>query len=155
MSRWYQHGLRFESTRCGNCCTGEPGTVLVSADEIEGLAAATDLGTPEFREVYTRMLRGGAVSLREKGSGSCVFFDPARGCSVYAARPRQCRSWPFWAGVLASAESWQSEAESCPGMGRGPLRSADEVDAIARRRVRHQRVDQPARHPRNVLDGLL
>jgi Fe-S-cluster containining protein len=132
MSRWYQQGLHFECTRCGNCCKGEPGTVLVSDDEIAELAAATDLATHEFREVYTRTLGGGAVSLREKRSGGCVFFDPARGCSVYAARPRQCRSWPFWAGVLASAESWQSEAESCPGMGRGPLRSADEIDAIVR-----------------------
>lgn len=131
MPRWYEAGLRFECARCGNCCTGVSGTVLVGDDEIELLAQSTELANEAFRELYTRKLRAGAISLREKRDGGCVFFDRAHGCSVYSVRPRQCRTWPFWRGVIASPESWQSEASRCPGMNRGPLRAGDEIDAVA------------------------
>ena len=35
---WYRDGLAFSCTRCGACCTGAPGYVWVSAEEIEQLA---------------------------------------------------------------------------------------------------------------------
>ncbi|MCH7752933.1 MAG: YkgJ family cysteine cluster protein, partial [Planctomycetes bacterium] len=36
---WYQDGLRFKCTGCGNCCTGSPGYVWVNQAEINALAA--------------------------------------------------------------------------------------------------------------------
>ncbi|MFP8881410.1 MAG: YkgJ family cysteine cluster protein [Myxococcota bacterium] len=124
---WYRDGLRFECTRCGQCCSGSPGTVLVSDQEIDELARHVSLSVEEFRAVYTRTLRKGEISLREKRSKECVFFDRDRGCSIYKQRPRQCRTWPFWRGVVASEERWNEEAEGCPGMNRGKLRDAAEV----------------------------
>jgi hypothetical protein len=118
---WYQDGLRFACTRCGNCCGGEPGTVRVSDAEIEVLAREVGLADAEFRAAFTRRLPRGEVSLRERGDGTCVLYDPRRGCTVYAKRPRQCRTWPFWRSVVHSPERWAEEAESCPGMNRGPL----------------------------------
>lgn len=123
---WYRDGLRFECTRCGHCCTA-PGAVRVTDDEIEALARRLELSPAEFREAHTRRLRGGEVSLREKSSGECVFYDRRAGCTVYAARPRQCRSWPFWRAVVHSRERWEEESRHCPGMGRGPLHPADAV----------------------------
>jgi Fe-S-cluster containining protein len=131
MSDWYASGLRFECTRCGNCCTGAAGTVLVSDDEIEALATGAELSNAEFREVYTRSLRDGSVSLRERRDGSCVFYQRDRGCTVHPLRPRQCRTWPFWRGVAASEESWNDEAERCPGMNRGLRHEAHEIAALA------------------------
>jgi uncharacterized protein len=61
-------------------------------------------------------------SLLEYGNGDCVFFDAAaRRCTVYALRPRQCRTWPFWASNLRSPDCWAEMAERCPGANRGPL----------------------------------
>ena len=40
-------------------------------------------------------------SLVEYANGDCVFFDSERrSCKVYALRPRQCRTWPFWESNL-------------------------------------------------------
>jgi Fe-S-cluster containining protein len=127
---WYAEGLRFGGTRCGNCCNG-PGSVRVSDAEIVALAAEMDVSEHAFRAMYTRRLRGGDVSLREKRSKACVFYEPSRGCTVYAARPRQCRTWPFWRGVVHSAERWDEEAQACPGMNRGALHAADAIATTA------------------------
>jgi Fe-S-cluster containining protein len=128
---WYGDGLCFECQRSGNCCTGASGTVRVSDDEIEALARRLELPIHEFCAIYTRRLRGGDVSLREKRGGDCVFYDrEARGCKVYEDRPRQCRTWPFWPSVLASEERWNEEARDCPGMNRGPRRTREEIEAL-------------------------
>ena len=76
-------------------------------------------------------MRGGEVSLRERGNADCIFWDAERGCSVYEDRPRQCRSWPFWGSVVHSAERWAEEAGECPGMNHGPLHEAREILALA------------------------
>src|SRR2546428_221024 len=51
---WYQDGLRFRCTRCGNCCTGAPGFVWVNDEEIA--AIADYLGQP-LTHVLARLTR--------------------------------------------------------------------------------------------------
>jgi hypothetical protein len=65
-------------------------------------------------------------SLTETAEGSCVFFAEGK-CSVYSARPAQCRTFPFWLKNLRSEEAWNRAAQKCPGIGAGPLRSRDEI----------------------------
>ncbi len=36
--KWYQTGLRFECIRCGECCSGEPGYVWVTKEEIRRIS---------------------------------------------------------------------------------------------------------------------
>jgi Fe-S-cluster containining protein len=122
---WYRNGLRFQCTGCGNCCRGAPGSVRVSDAEISALARRLDLPDAEFRAMYTRVLRGGDLSLRERGSGDCVFWSEQRGCTVHSDRPLQCRSFPFWRSIVHSPERWNEEAEACPGMDQGPLWNAE------------------------------
>ena len=129
---WYRDGLQFGCTRCGNCCAGTSGTVLLTDDEIDALAQHVSLSSDEFREVYTRRLRKGEISLREKKNEECVFFVRDQGCSVYEHRPRQCRTWPFWGGVVENQERWDEEAEDCPGMNRGALHDAAEIANTSR-----------------------
>jgi Fe-S-cluster containining protein len=126
---WYRDGLRFACTRCGNCCGGASGTVRVSDAEIDALARRTELRPEEFRAVYTRRLRDGALSLRERSDGTCILYAAEGGCSVYPDRPRQCRTWPFWRPVVHSPERWAEEALECPGMDRGPLHSAAQIES--------------------------
>src|SRR5580698_7318774 len=102
---WYQDGLKFECTQCGNCCTGAPGFVWVNEAEIAALAAEVGMENVEkFEQKYVRKV-GNRRSLKEFSNGDCVFFDgEARKCTVYGARPRQCRTWPFWNSNLETPE---------------------------------------------------
>jgi len=128
---WYRDGLRFACTRCGHCCGGSAGTVRVGDAEIAALARRSQLGDAEFRAAYTRSLRRGDVSLRERRDGTCIFYDAQRGCTVYEDRPRQCRTWPFWGSVVHSRERWDEQARGCPGMGRGALHTAERIAETA------------------------
>lgn len=116
---WYEDGLAFACTRCGNCCTGAPGTVQVCEAETEELARLVGLDLADFCERFTRLLDDGTVSLIERSNGDCIFWSARDGCLVYAARPRQCRTWPFWRRNLASREAWAAAAAGCPGIDRG------------------------------------
>lgn len=130
---WYADGLCFTCTRCGNCCTGFPGTVSVDEREVAALAARLELEVDDFRDRYTRVMPDGQVSLRERANYDCVFYADGHGCLVYEDRPTQCRTWPFWRTNVASAERWAKEAETCPGMNRGKLYSFDEIEERARK----------------------
>lgn len=123
---WYQDGLRFRCTRCGNCCTGAPGYVWVNDEELTAIAEF--LGEPDnvVQGIHTRKV-GRKRSLREKNNGDCVFYERGRGCTIYPVRPRQCRTWPFWESNVATPEAWERTCEVCPGSGRGELISAEEL----------------------------
>jgi len=126
---WYQRegGLRFRCSECGDCCTGEPGAVWVNEDEIAALADYLEMDPAEFERQYVRR-KGMRRSLYERFDGDCILFDKAtRGCTVYPARPVQCRTWPFWERNVVTEESWQQTCRECPGSGTGELVSVDRI----------------------------
>ena len=123
---WYQDGLRFKCTRCGNCCTGEPGFVWVNDEELAAIADYRNEPVEEAATLYTSAV-GTDRTLREKPNGDCVFYDRSAGCTIYPVRPRQCRTWPFWESNVASPVAWQKTCEVCPGSGQGDLISAEEI----------------------------
>lgn len=124
---WFEEGLRFECTQCGDCCTGAPGFVWVDAAEMNALAAKLGLSLEEFQEKYVRQV-GKRFSLTEFANGDCVFLDgETRRCKVYENRPRQCRTWPFWDSNLRSPQTWESTCRVCPGSGKGKLYTVEEI----------------------------
>ena len=132
---WYKDGLRFKCSQCGDCCTGGAGFVWVNAEEIEQLAQLLGQDVETFEKYYVRKV-GIRKSLREFPNGDCVFFDnQARTCQVYSARPRQCRTWPFWDSNLKSEKAWKETCEVCPGSGQGKLYQLGEIEA--QRKVFH------------------
>ncbi len=125
---WYHQGLKFTCTQCGDCCTGAPGFVWVNQDEIAGLARVVGVDIEQFEKLYVRAV-GIRRSLVEFPNGDCVFFDgDSRRCTVYEARPRQCRTWPFWDSNLKSPEAWRQTCDICPGSGRGKLYSLEQIE---------------------------
>jgi hypothetical protein len=64
--------------------------------------------------------------LIEKANYDCVFWKPG-GCTIYEARPLQCRSFPFWHEFVYDRSRWEELSRSCPGIGSGPLHSAEEI----------------------------
>ena len=126
---WYHEGLRFKCSQCGDCCTGAPGYVWVNQEEIKGLAAAVGMeDVDEFERLYVNRV-GIRKSLKEFPNGDCVFFDgELRKCNHYDARPRQCRTWPFWDSNLKSPQAWEETCQVCPGSGQGKLYSLDVIE---------------------------
>jgi uncharacterized protein len=124
---WYApDGLRFECTSCGACCTGPAGYVTFTEDEGRRLADHLGLTIERFHTGYTHETEMGR-SLREietEHGFDCVFLDrtsvPGKAiCSVYDARPLQCRTFPWWPENLHSTEAWRRLARECEGVGRG------------------------------------
>ena len=125
---WYQAGLKFTCTQCGDCCTGAPGFVWVNKQEIAALAKRFDLDEETFEARFV-MNVGARKSLKEFANGDCVFFDgEKRNCTVYEDRPRQCRTWPFWDSNLRSPETWAQTCQSCPGSGQGTLYQLEKIE---------------------------
>jgi uncharacterized protein len=124
---WFHAGLKFACAGCGDCCTGAPGYVWVNKAEIEALAAAIGIEVAEFERRYVRKV-GIRKTLIEWSNGDCVFFHgESRTCQVYDARPRQCRTWPFWPSNLASPDAWADTAERCRGCNRGQVVALDGI----------------------------
>lgn len=124
---WYKDGLRFHCTECGDCCSGAPGYVWVNKEEIAALAARLGLDVATFERKYVRLV-GIRKSLLERPDGDCVLLDPkTRKCTAYEARPRQCRTWPFWESNVRTPEDWDETCEACPGCNRGPVVSVEQI----------------------------
>jgi hypothetical protein len=133
--------LRFECTGCGRCCAGRGDYVVeVSRPEQRRIQRHLGVSWPWFRRRYLLRFDAETESLAMPG-GRCVFLGADRRCRIYAARPLQCRTYPFWPELM-SARAWRLEARRCEGIGRGAVVPLARVrQALARQR----RASAPAR----------
>lgn len=127
--KFYADGLRFECQGSGKCCTsrGQYGYVYVTLSDRRRFAKYLNLTVAGFTKQYCT-----------KTDGYWHLNDPDRDCSflkgkqctVYEARPVQCRTWPFWPENM-KAKVWRTDVESfCPGVGKGRLYTANEIESI-------------------------
>lgn len=112
---WYAEGLRFKCTECGQCCTGAPGYVWVSDEEIKTMANYLGLNTAEFGRKFLRYVDGRYALLEKPGSYDCIFLKDKK-CELYQVRPTQCRTFPWWVQNLCSPEDWEEAAKYCEGI---------------------------------------
>jgi Fe-S-cluster containining protein len=95
----------FECTGCGDCCRWS-GSVLLTAGDINRMADALGLSEQAFIDRHTRLAPNRTqLALIDNPDESCSFLEGDR-CSVYEARPEQCRSFPY---------VW-SVSEGCPAL---------------------------------------
>lgn len=137
---WYRKGLKFACTHCNRCCTVE-GNVWVTRTEARRLAEHLDLSLDQFGRRFLRLVNG-RNALTERSDGACVFWE--EGCTVYEARPNQCRTFPFWEENLADRDSWQEAAEECEGIGEGRLYQLGQISKIAQGRAATADGETPA-----------
>lgn len=116
---------KFGCTQCGRCCALGDRVVLVSAQEVAALEHHTALPPSAFVQLSS----DGEPSLQSRG-GACVFVADKK-CSVYDARPTQCRTYPFW-GETTTPLGWLRESARCEGIGQGAdvARSAVALDVV-------------------------
>ncbi len=94
---------QFSCSGCGECCRWG-GSVLLEEEDIPRLASYLGLSEQEFIDGHTRLAPNRRqLALLDQSDGSCAFLD-GNHCSIYAARPEQCRTFPF---------AWHV-AEGCP-----------------------------------------
>jgi len=100
----------------GKCCTGDSGYIYVAKVEIETIAKLLKLDTREFVQNYLfkKMYK---YSIKEKQVGDsyeCIFYNSkTNGCTIYEARPLQCRTFPFWDYYKKRVDELKLE---CPGI---------------------------------------
>ena len=125
----YNEGIRFECQGSSNCCVsrGTYGFVYLSINDIKKLANYTKLNIANFLNLYCDKTNG-FTHLKEKNKdGNCLFLNNTK-CSVYRARPTQCKTWPFWSENM-NAKTWNKEiSKFCPGVGKGKLINKSEIN---------------------------
>ena len=112
---WFHPGLRFKCTGCGQCCTGSPGYVYLSEPDIEALSAHLSISIEEFQKKYTRLVDNSYALLEDSQNYDCVFLKDNK-CSVYEARPVQCRTFPWWLNHLRDVADWKEAGKRCEGI---------------------------------------
>lgn len=132
---WWAEGIPFECQGSGRCCVsrGAYGYVYVTLEDRRRLAQALQLPTARFTREYCLKAEDGQFYL-DSPEPECRFLDGTR-CSVYAARPTQCRTWPFWPENMR-AKAWTRIADFCPGIGRGDVVPAETIIALLREQRR-------------------
>ncbi|WP_374034790.1 YkgJ family cysteine cluster protein [Bdellovibrio bacteriovorus] len=133
---WWREGVRFECTGSGKCCTshGEYGFVYLSLEDRQRFAKHLKMRTGDFTRKYCEMT-GGIWHLKEDPKNPDCMFLKGKGCSVYEARPTQCRTWPFWPEVM-NAKSWAKDVKAfCPGVGKGPVIPAERIEQQIREQI--------------------
>ena len=95
---------KFDSNKCdsceGNCCIGESGYIWITKNEIDILAKHLEISVESLTSNSLRKV-GYKYSIKEiqlsQTNFVCKFFDlDKKQCSIYEARPNQCRTFPFW-----------------------------------------------------------
>jgi Fe-S-cluster containining protein len=129
MKPWYSEGLAFSCTQCHACCRHDPGFVFLSREDLDRMLEYFSLGERELLEKYCRVVvKNGKnrISLKEKVNYDCIFWE--QGCTIYEARPYQCRSFPFWTNYLNHPQNWQNAKSFCPGIDQGEVHSIEVIE---------------------------
>lgn len=125
---WWKDGVKFECQQSGRCCVsrGSYGFVYLTPKDRKLLATHLKLSVREFTRTHCSKTDGYTHLKEDPSRRECIYFKNG-GCSVYEARPTQCRTWPFWPENM-SPKAWSLEvATYCPGVGKGPVIPRDEI----------------------------
>lgn len=112
---WIDKGLPFKCTGCGQCCTGAPGYVWVTEDEIVAMAEYVQLSLSDFTKRYVRKVGDRLALLERPRNYDCVFLKDKK-CQIYPVRPQQCKTFPWWKENISSPEAWKQVGEYCEGV---------------------------------------
>ncbi|MBM3183830.1 MAG: YkgJ family cysteine cluster protein [Chlamydiae bacterium] len=112
---WFAEGLKFKCTECGKCCTGSPGYVFLSSSDLERLAEHFSVTSDIFIKTYTYKVDDRLSLIDRPGTTDCIFLKDKR-CTIYYARPTQCRTFPWWLHFLKDDAAWEKAASHCEGI---------------------------------------
>lgn len=129
--KWWEKGVRFQCQGSGKCCMfrNSYGYVYLTKGDRRRFAKFFGISTLKFTKNYCDQEDGKFFLREETQSSNCRFLEGTR-CSVYEARPTQCRTWPFWPENM-NQKAWNKEiTQFCPGAGKGRLWSRQEIEQL-------------------------
>jgi Fe-S-cluster containining protein len=87
---------RLDCLKCPALCCRMAGYVRVSRDDIRRLAKHLNMTVPAFEQRHiVEVTKKGEKRIKE-GYKTCQFLDEWHLCSVYEARPHDCRGYVCW-----------------------------------------------------------
>ena len=116
MKEFYKKGLNFKCQGSGKCCVsrGEYGNVYLTKSDKVAMAKYLKLSVKQFLKKYCEVTDGVLHLIQPKNTDDCIFLEKNR-CTVYGARPTQCRTWPFWPENM-NPKAWKKNVVAfCPG----------------------------------------
>ncbi|MHA1195870.1 MAG: YkgJ family cysteine cluster protein [Promethearchaeota archaeon] len=138
ISKALQKGIKFSCQQCGACCKGlDEGEVYLYYDDIVRLANHLnfrgEIGLRTFAKKYLKAVndsffwkdsehphgktyRFKTLAFKFKGQDERCYFLKRNKCSVYEARPFQCRCFPFWRMMVESKVNIIDYSKKCPGL---------------------------------------
>jgi len=130
LDAFLKDGNRFKCQCTGACCTsrGGYGYVYLSENEALDLSKLLNLTKEIFLDKFCELTDDGIYYLKNP-ENDCFFLEDKK-CTVYRARPSQCRTWPFWPENM-NDESWKKDVESfCAGVGKGEKVTPDKIKEL-------------------------
>ena len=116
---WWMEGVVFQcQPNCGRCCDEPGGIVYLTKDDAKRLAEHHAIEVKEWLERDCQTTLDGRFILdSDAETDICIYLDSDNKCTVYEARPDQCRAYPWWIENLASKRTWSRTMDECPGIG--------------------------------------
>jgi Fe-S-cluster containining protein len=144
---WWKSGVVFQCQGSGKCCTshGEYGFVYMTKKDRSRMAKHLGLTLIEFTKKHCDRTDGFFHLKEDPKNPDCLFLKNKR-CTVYEARPTQCRTWPFWPDTM-SAKAWKADVVNfCPGVGKGSKITAEQIEKqFNEQQAAEEALDQEAR----------
>ena len=100
----------------------------LSEAELIKMAERLMLEVDRFVDSYIERVEGRWALREDPQRGDCCFLEEGQ-CAVYHARPRQCRTFPWWPTTLESPERWIEAQRLCEGIEHpdAPLVNVEEI----------------------------
>ena len=137
---FFKKGINFKCQGSSNCCVsrGSYGFVYLSKKDLIKIAKYLNVSINLFKKKYCEY-SDGYLHLKEINiNGNCQFLEDKK-CSIYSARPMQCRTWPFWKENM-NTKKWNDELlDFCPGIGKGGLISATMIQKKINRELKNDK----------------
>lgn len=128
-NKLYKNGINFKCQGSSNCCVSRNnyGFVYLSNKDLLRFSKFYSITKKKFIDKYCNYTDG-FLHLKEiRKNGECLFLNKKK-CSVYKARPSQCRTWPFWNENM-NAKVWNEDISiNCPGIGKGKKIKSDIIN---------------------------
>ena len=127
--KFYKNGIRFTCQGTGRCCKSGTldGYVLLTLEDRRQIAKHLGLSTQQFTKRYVAKTEN-EFHFKQLNP-HCPFLKHNQ-CSIYKARPLQCRTWPFWPEHMEK-HIWEKEVKKvCAGIGKGKLYKMHAIEQI-------------------------
>ena len=127
----YEKGIKFKCQGSSKCCVsrGTYGFVYLSEKDLKKISYFLKIKTEIFKKKFCQYTNKFLHLKEVNKNGNCIFLKEKK-CTIYNARPTQCRTWPFWAENMNSKKWNQDIIKFCPGIGKGQFISKKKIDKL-------------------------